>query len=166
MMVYVVKNLIDGKMYVGKTIKPLHIRKYYHLRNLKNQKLCYFHSALKKHGIENFKWRTIHLAKNSKELNELEKRYILYFKNVGFQLYNCSNGGEGSCDPDVILKISQRLKGRVSHLKGVKKGSMSPETKRKISISLKGRKLTKNTKVNISKSMLGKKRGKYLCKQK
>ena len=49
MVIYLIRNLIDGRGYVGKTIRPLGARWQKHLRED-----FYIDRAIRRHGIENF----------------------------------------------------------------------------------------------------------------
>jgi hypothetical protein len=81
----------------------------------------YFHLAIVKYGRDNFKWEMLdNSASNEVELNALEIKYIAELKPQ----YNMTKGGDG-------------LSGRPAWNKGIKQDS---ETKRKISLTLTGRK--------------------------
>jgi group I intron endonuclease len=164
MIVYKVENKINGKVYIGKTIKSLTIRKNAHKQEAKRMSPYYFHQAIRKYGFENFEWVILQLAFNTEKLSSLEKFYInLYNSNKRDKGYNLTNGGEGSCgyvpSEETKLKTSQTLKGRVPWNKGLvayNKGKKhSEESKLKMSKSHKGKKLTKTHIENIRKVVTG-----------
>lgn len=87
MVIYKILNLINGKIYIGKTI---------------NDKDNYFGSgvlikrSIKKYGIENFKKEIIDNAETIEELNEKEKYWISECKSNDLNIgYNISAGGDG-----------------------------------------------------------------------
>ena len=74
MIIYIVENLKNKKVYIGKTIHSLQNRKSSHLFATKtNRENVYFHSALKKYGEDSFSWTTICHCKSKEELNLMEK---------------------------------------------------------------------------------------------
>lgn len=128
--VYRVINKINGKIYIGVTRRTLYTRKLEHIRLSKVSNPNYiFHKAIKKYGIENFIFEIIDYFIINKECIEKEKYYIseynTFYKNNG---YNMTLGGEG-------------VLGHVYH--------HTDETKKQISLSMKGIKKTEETKRNM-----------------
>ena len=68
--IYKVTNLINQKMYIGKTYN-FEKRKREHLYDIDNG--LPFHKALKKYGVKNFKWEIIDSASTDEEIKEMEK---------------------------------------------------------------------------------------------
>lgn len=142
MIIYLAKNKIDGKVYIGKTTKTLEERMIQHLTSNKS----YFHKSLRKYGKENFIWTILEQCYSEEELNEKEIWYIKHYDSVGKKGYNLTYGGEGGTPSDETKKkISETCKqngvgkwmgdGR----SGINLGKItSEETKMKISISHKG----------------------------
>ena len=95
--IYKITNLINNKLYIGKTERTIEVRWKEHLRHRFNLDYALYR-AFKKYGIENF---TISLLEENIEdetlLNEREKYWINHFKsnnkNYG---YNMTLGGEGN----------------------------------------------------------------------
>ena len=123
MIIYKATNGINGKSYIGQTIRTLSERKKEHIetalkmRDGKN----YFHWAIVEYGEENFKWEVLERSDNQNRLNELEKFYIKYFRTDDNRFgYNGSQG-----------EIKQRK--LVSLMKSWVKGTiqLSTELKRK-----------------------------------
>lgn len=128
MIIYKAINKINNKGYIGRTIKSLEYRKTAHIKSALRGSKVYFHSALRKYGIDNFEWSIIDVAINEEELNKKEIEYIkLNNFNNSKKGYNLSAGGKG--------------------ISGYK---LSKETKRKISEAHKGKKLSEVTKQKLS----------------
>lgn len=145
MIIYKTKNLINGKIYIGKDEK--NVANY-----LGSGK--YFKRALKKYGKENFRKTIIDIAEDSTTLCLKEIFWIDFYNardgNIG---YNIQPGGEGShllgekhpmfgkhLLDETKRKLSESHKGKKIWNKGLKTGRMSEEQRRNISLSLKGRK--------------------------
>lgn len=128
--VYLIKNKINDKIYIGKTSNPKN-RWTKHLRiasGKRNKEKFYLHKAISKYGEDNFSFDIIESYIDQKECADSEIFYITYLKSLGAELYNLTGGGEGCA-------------GRVLY----------EETKKKISESHKGLKHTEETKRKISK---------------
>jgi len=145
--IYKVTNTINNKVYIGQTVGSLHSRKAKHLSLANIEKpLNYFHKALKKYGIDSFKWEIIEYCDSKKELDDMEFHYIKQhdsFRNG----YNMTLGGEGSIgrkhSEETRLKMSNSKKGVLA----------SEETKIKLSNTLKGRKKSKSHVDNVANSV-------------
>lgn len=98
MIIYTAKNLINDKIYVGKTHFSLDDRKRKHLNESRKNKSKYtvFQKAIRKYGFENFSWEIICKCKNIEELNRAEIFYIKKLKtHISQRGYNMTEGGEG-----------------------------------------------------------------------
>ncbi|MCK4815592.1 GIY-YIG nuclease family protein [bacterium] len=156
LIIYKVTNIITNKVYIGQTIQKLHARRSDHIRKaIKYNSKIYFHNALRKYGIDNFKWEIIDISDNVEKLYNKEKYWIKYFnstnKNIG---YNMTTGGDHYVFSKEIRKkiglaglgrkksqeekelMRHRMLGANNHLYGKK---LSEETKKKISESRKGK---------------------------
>ncbi len=142
MIVYKATNLLNGKIYIGKTNKNLDQYKLLHikaaLKNIDNKKR-YFYNAIRKYGPQNFKWDILGYCESKEELNEAEKICIEFFKsNNNVYGYNMTYGGDGG-PTNVGRKFSQEVRQRMSNsMKGKKHKPMTNDTKLKISKSHKG----------------------------
>ena len=93
--------------------------------------------AKKKYGIENFEKEILEFDIPNVELaNDWEQMYILFERAKGKAEYNIANGGQGI-------------------------GTVSVETKRKLSEINKGKQFSEETKIKLSESMKGKNKGKH-----
>lgn len=145
MIVYKVTNKINGKIYIGITIKTLEHRKRIHIRDSKT-KDTYFYRALRKYGEDNFEWEIIDTAETKEELEELEKYYIKLYDSFDNKEkgYNTTSGGYSLYEitEEEKQKRSKRVKGKNNPMYGVEspmKGkTFTKEHRRKISNALKG----------------------------
>lgn len=87
-MIYKETNMINGKVYIGRTLQTLEKRKYKHEIAKDN---LYFHQALRKYGKENFKWEIINEQDYDNEEFYIQK-YNSRDRNIG---YNVAKGGSG-----------------------------------------------------------------------
>jgi group I intron endonuclease len=96
-LIYLVKNKVNGKIYIGQTTKTLDIRKRGHIsssRNIVNGTI--FWSALKKYGEANFEWLIIEENIDKKYLDDREKFYIATYNSIDKKIgYNICSGGDG-----------------------------------------------------------------------
>jgi len=97
MIIYKATCLINNKIYIGKTIKTLHYRKYGHKHKSKYPGYNIFARALAKYGFENFKWEIICECNSIEELNTKEQYYIKLFNSTSSTIgYNMTPGGENT----------------------------------------------------------------------
>lgn len=94
--IYKATNKVNGKVYIGQTIRTLEKRKQEHFQNSKsNTKRYYFQSAISKYGFENFEWEVIDEADNKKSLNDKEIYWIDFYRSHTMEFgYNLTLGGE------------------------------------------------------------------------
>ena len=98
MIIYKVINLINNKIYIGKTTQKLNIRINQHKYDaFKNNKKSYFYKSIRKYGWDNFKWEIIDNALSERDLNDKEVHWISYYDSNNSDIgYNLTNGGDGS----------------------------------------------------------------------
>lgn len=185
--IYRATNLINGKCYIGQTVLGLKKRIQLHIAAAyRKNNGCYntkFYRAIRKHGDQNFKWDILTKASQD-QLNLLEKSYIWGLSTYEFG-YNSTLGGDGViCERTVEhnRKISESNKGKRNSPETRQKISisvkayfaqnpqkpMSAETKRKLSNSRKGMKFSEEHIKNLSLSHIGQissMKGKKLSKE-
>lgn len=84
----------SGKIYIGKTVQSLAKRISGHNRCAeRNNKSGKFMTALRKYGIDNFKWEVLETTEDYDTLNALECWYIQYYDSVNTG-YNLHPGGD------------------------------------------------------------------------
>lgn len=150
MIVYLIRNIINGKGYVGQTVRSLERRWKQHLSDSKKGSKLYIHSAIRKYGEENFEYCILEETNNLSDLNRLEIEQIIKQNTFGKNGYNLTRGGFGGSfgytrSLEIRKKISVGNKGK----------KLSPEAKAKMSLSRKGKKrkpFSSEWRENISKS--------------
>jgi len=153
--IYKIKNLINGKVYIGQTILTPHKRYLKHKSLLKNNKHFnnYLQNSWNKHGEENFSFTIIEKTDDINVLNELEKKYIKLF---GKNCYNIEKGGKNA-------RPSQNTREKISKAKrGVKH---TKEARKKMSKAHIGTKPSKKTREKISKARTGTKHSEKTIKK-
>lgn len=119
MKIYKITNTITGNFYIGKTVRTLEKRFYYHkYAASKYRNISHLQLSMNKYGYDKFIIEEVCSANSEEELNLLEIRYIEELKPY----YNKAPGGRGGRSKGFIL---------------------SEEHKSKIAAALKGKKLSK-----------------------
>lgn len=96
MIIYLIRNKIDGKCYVGQTIHDFK-RRYDKSGNWWNSRTAnrYLKNAAQKYGVENFEVRILEKdVKTEEELNLLERQYIRLYTAIYPMGYNYQAGGQ------------------------------------------------------------------------
>ena len=169
--IYLTRNLINGKVYVGMHTKD-------------NQNYLgsgkYLNRAIKKYGRENFTRTDLDIFLTIEEGQEKERRWIAALNCLAPNGYNLNGGGEGQFNPSpetrtklgawvrssaLRAKISARFKGR--HLSEAHKAMLRTyrgmlgkhhgfETKAKMRAKAIGRGHSSETRAKLSARMIGK----------
>ena len=175
--VYMFKNKINGKVYIGQTVRWNERKREHKSRSAKNPKYL-FGRALRKYGWENFERICLIDDVPEEDLSNLEMSYIEFYNsnNPAFG-YNLTKGGEGaigykhtdatkvkmsqaqqnrSAEHQAKLNLAQ--KGHLDKISRANKGRKhTDEAKAKISRANKGRKHTDEARANMSEAQKGKK---------
>jgi len=177
--VYVAKNVINSKLYIGKTKKTLESRRTVHEKEANdiermNQRWCSaLRNALRKHGFDSFDWIPLFWSDDNDELCRIEKLFIKALRTKAPHGYNLTDGGDGftgrhtdetkekirqasirTWTPERRKRTIQTLKDMGHKPPAPKVGHKQPEeTKKKISETLKGHKHSEETKKKISKAL-------------
>ena len=142
MCIYQIKNLVNGKVYIGSSCS-FKRRRWQHISHLKKNKHHSVHlqRAWNKDGSENFKFEILEIVLESKEtLFEIEQRYLDLIKPYNFKIgYNTSTDA-------------------VSGLKGK---HHTEEVKKKIGEASRARPRTEENNRHISESHMGHKNPMY-----
>lgn len=150
--IYEIINNINMKTYIGKRKCPVcnlpeHDKYMGSGININH--------AIDKHGVENFSKRILAICHDIKTLNVLEKIFISYYKSIGKAEYNIASGGEGG-NTFRYMNEEQLQQVKLKIYKGLQGHTVSDDTRRKLSIANKGKKLSKEIKDKISKNIMGK----------
>jgi group I intron endonuclease len=96
--IYLIKNKINNKKYVGQTIRSFRDR----IREYENgYGNVYLNNAINKYGWDSFEFSIIDTAINLNELNDKEIRYIIEYKSNDKEFgYNIESGG-GNAIPTI-----------------------------------------------------------------
>lgn len=95
--VYVIRNLIDGKAYIGKTENSdLSVRWSKHKSLAITGKGYYLHKSMRKHGVDKFIIELLCEAYSKDSLEVLEMAFISLFNATDDRFgFNMTHGGEG-----------------------------------------------------------------------
>jgi group I intron endonuclease len=147
MIIYKITNKINQKVYIGQTIYPLWKRWSGHCSP--QSKCTYISHAIQKYGKENFTVEEVDKASSRKELNEKEEYWINFYDSRNQEKgYNLLGGGNARTHSDISKKkMSESRKGK----------KLTEEHKKNIGTAGKGKKRSKETCENIRKGTTGKK---------
>jgi len=146
--IYVIKNDVNEKLYVGQTTYGVKQRFSNHISSSRNVKTALY-GAFKKYGVESFKIFKVIKLDNKEEMDEMEMFLIDELNTIYPHGYNMTKGGEGSIGrivkDETKLKISQSTSGKRSGCDNPFFGKKHSEsTKEKISL------IKKNSGIKIS----------------
>jgi group I intron endonuclease len=148
LIIYLITNVVNGKIYVGQSVNSLRKRWGSHCYDAGQQSPWLLHRAIRKYGPECFKQEVIFETTNFADLDVAEEFYILLWNSNDPSIgYNMTKGGENHGygyerkDVSAINKkrywsINSREKLSKAHL-GIQ---LSASHRNNISIALKGRK--------------------------
>jgi group I intron endonuclease len=147
MYVYLIKNNLNGKCYVGQTSqKRIERRWQAHCslkKNIKYQPLIKL--AINKYGKENFTFSVLAICTTKEELDRLERKYITEYNSISPNGYNLMTGGTSG------YEFHEETKQKMSE---VKLGTSLPETtKERMSISHKERWKSEELRQGMSQHM-------------
>lgn len=123
MIIYKVTNKENNKVYIGKTVRELKVRKWAHYdsaRNLNSE--TNFHRALMKYPKESFVWEIIGNANTEDKLNQLEIDFIKEYNSFRIG-YNMSEGGTGGLTYKKGSPLYEKIKHKLGKWKNGNPGS-------------------------------------------
>lgn len=93
MLIYIIRNNVNNKVYIGQTTKSLEERWKGHLSQCRSGQPFHLYRAMRKYGIDNFYPEIlVDNIRSRDELNQLEQYYIDKFDSVA-NGYNMALGG-------------------------------------------------------------------------
>jgi len=137
--IYKATNLINNKVYIGFDSNwPARISTHRSKISKLNRP---FYNALEKYGWENFSWEVIYQSQDGDHtLTVMENYFITEYRSyVGFEDckgYNLTLGGDGSLG---YINSEETKKKKSISKKGKRRPSISKDQKEKISLSKKGK---------------------------
>lgn len=94
--IYLVTNKINGKQYIGQTIRTIEERWKGHISTSKHQKdNNYFHNAIQKYGESSFEISLLEKVEDASLLDKKEQYYISKYNTYFPNGYNTTVGGGG-----------------------------------------------------------------------
>jgi group I intron endonuclease len=95
--IYLIQNIEDGKVYVGKTSLSIEKRWKQHVRDSSKGETRYLYNAFRKYGLDVFKIRQIDEVESQELANQREKYWItqIFHSNRPENGYNQTEGGDG-----------------------------------------------------------------------
>lgn len=156
MIIYKITNKVNGKIYIGQTIRTLEVRWKQHCKDAEtNYKGMAILAAIQKYGKENFTVEQIDIACDRDELDKKEDYWINHYNSLSPNGYNLHTGGKHyECSEETKRKISESRSGEKNPLWGK---HLSIEHKENIRKSLIGRVLTDEWKQKIGNGNRGRK---------
>ena len=157
--IYLIRNAINGKGYVGQTNVGVKRRFAKHLENSKFGVDFALYRAMRKHGIANFSIIEVATC-DPILLDNLEKHYVKFYGTsaIDGHGYNMTDGGDSARRPKGSRNSDEsRIKNSISH-KGLKRPPRSDEYREKQIVAQTGKRLSDETKRKIAESLKGKKK--------
>lgn len=116
--IYTVTNLVNGKVYIGKTVQNPTTRKDAHIWASSDGSQLVLHRAIRHYGIDNFKFQVIFHVFDADDLNEFERYFIQeaqsYIHNGMNKGYNMTLGGDGF-DSDSAARLAKERVANGTH---------------------------------------------------
>lgn len=129
MFIYKITNIINNKVYIGQSIRPIEQRFKRHINDaLKNKLDTHFARAIRKYGSDNFICELIDESDNQKDLTLKEQYWIRYYDSVnkGYNetdaISKCGGNTYLSKTKTELMLISNKI--RISKL-----GKLNPNSK-------------------------------------
>ncbi len=140
--VYLIRNNINGKVYVGKTERGVNSRWQQHIKDSQGRCRSVIAKAIRKYGPKNFSVSTLTTTSLSTNLNSLERFWIAELHSIErIHGYNRTHGADGQIHTEETkTKISKKATGR-KHTPAAR-DKMSRARKGKTPTWLVGKKLT------------------------
>jgi group I intron endonuclease len=158
--VYLVTNRVNGKRYVGKTVRTLERRWYEHVTHSHGgSEEMTLYQAIRKHGADAFELSVLEECANEEQLDEAERKWIRELGTFRRE-YNMTEGGDGlkgyRHTEETKRKMSESRKGARNPFYGRtdwrRQGPLSEATKEKLRKAHLGLKHTEAARAKISEA--------------
>lgn len=94
--IYKITNLVNGKIYIGKTEKTIQERFEQHKIKASQHPNRYLYDAMNHYGYSNFKIEEVELVEDIDELDNREIYWIKFYNSINPEIgYNMTIGGDG-----------------------------------------------------------------------
>lgn len=127
--IYKITNNINGKMYIGQTIRPIEKRFNRHIRDAERGVLdTHFARAIRKYGSEHFQVEELDIATTQDELNAKERYWIQYFDSINAG-YNETDALDKCGGNTYMSKSDEELDYIGEKIRSGKMGARNPNAK-------------------------------------
>lgn len=113
--VYKATNKINDKSYIGLSKRDLETRIKEHHKAVRRGSKSHFHRALRKYGLENFKWCILNFCSSNEGTSLNEQKMIKHYNSYE-NGYNMTTGGESNwtkvTSEETKQKLSKLYKGK------------------------------------------------------
>ena len=106
--IYKTTNLVNGKFYIGK-----HKTKDLNDGYVGSGKLLKY--AINKHGLENFHTEILHMCKSEKEMNILERIFVVPDQEINYNLCPGGHGGFGYINSSLSEEMAAIRRNNLKH---------------------------------------------------
>lgn len=122
MVIYEIRNKINGKVYIGQTTQEAQLRWYSHqsVARTAKKKEHPLYNSMRKHGIEQFEFTVIDTASSIDELNSKERQYLSQARLRG-EVYNLQEGGNNKKHSQVSIERMREAQ-RAAHARRKSEG--------------------------------------------
>lgn len=127
--IYIIKNTINDKVYIGKTTQGIDVRFKQHKSGLNNQnpkRQSYLKNAMKKYGVDNFYYEELYrceiddIDELNTHLSQKEIEFIKQYNAHGDGGYNLTDGGDGSSYGESNLFFGKKHTDKTKKIIGTK----------------------------------------------
>ncbi len=165
--IYCAQNLVNQKIYIGKTMRSFEERKREHKGDAERRINNHFYNAIKKYGFNIIDWCILAKEDDEEKLYMLEKYWIDILKTKEKQYgYNLTDGGEGPTGHKHLIETKQKMSIfqkkawadpgiRARKITASRGRIISEKVRKKMSESAKKRKSSEETKTKISRATKG-----------
>ena len=137
MEIYKITNKINGKVYIGQTIRPVEYRFNRHINDAMHHVLdTHFARAIRKYGPDKWQLEVIDAAETQDELNQKERYWIQFYNSVK-EGYNETDAISKSGGNTYRSKTKEELKEIGEKIRLTKVGAKNPMARRVKRINVK-----------------------------